>query len=318
MSDLLQYDLCPADSLHPIYETFLTAMMHHSILVGPRFLPLECQPQPHFWPPFWFQRSVLSDVLCAITESCHVTRWRVRLLQDLASFYYKGSQGKEMKGVVNLIHKFRFLRPEIIPQVRPNGQQICNFRAFVQSIQFFTSQSLMNYRLKPQSPSASACDSLGRRFESVWRDRTRIEYEFDDLVPATRLTWNNDQVYRGVGAPDDDKSEGEDQQVSPRRPLIRMQLHTYVPDMHKQASLLFPPQPPSKRGRRLPSSRAHLRQLLGGPESNPIVEQLRKGNSTGRGGGGGVGAAPRTFPLSKCRTVGDVYDNLPRLEMPAR
>ncbi len=46
-----------------------------------------------------------------------MTKWRVKVLQDLASSYYKGAQTKEFYGVVNLIHKFKFFKPELIPSV---------------------------------------------------------------------------------------------------------------------------------------------------------------------------------------------------------
>ncbi len=68
-------------------------------------------------------------------------------------------------------------------------------------------QSLQKYRRQPQM-SAGCTDSLGRKFESVWRDRTPIEAEFDDLVGGSHLTWENDQVFSGVGA--DDEGSGDE------------------------------------------------------------------------------------------------------------
>ena len=91
-------------------------------------------------------------------------------------------------------------------------------------------------RLKRSSSTAAsksasaAADPLAKRFEEVseivhsqfedlisspsssqlWRDRTPIESELDELVAESRLTWSNDHVFNGVGDADDVPADDED------------------------------------------------------------------------------------------------------------
>jgi len=55
------------------------------------------------------------------TRKSEVTRWRVLQAERLLQSYPKasvGAQPKERRAVVNLIDKFKFLRPEIVPEVQ--------------------------------------------------------------------------------------------------------------------------------------------------------------------------------------------------------
>ncbi len=198
---------------------------------------------------------MLSDILCAITESRHVTKWRVALVSRMAQTYYKGAAHKEWKAVVNMAHKFAFLRPEIVPQAM--------------------------HRLKRSADAGSsfgARDALGYKFEGVWKDRTPMDAQLDDLGPESRLTWQAENVFRGPGAPE----EGEDDER------------------------------PRKRRQARPRVGARLNKILDGQEPNPIQEELDKHRRTDRS----LNASK--MPLSRCQKVGEVYDNLNRLAMPAR
>jgi hypothetical protein len=89
---------------------------------------------------------------------------------------------------------------------------------------------------------------LSAAFEGVWRDRTPIDAELDDIVADGRLTWEGDQVFESSS----DLSSREGLSSSP----------------------------PSKRRRRL----AHLRSMLGDPEPNRVDEKLAAGRHSGKEG----------------------------------
>ena len=196
------------------------------------------------------------------------------MLSDLSAKFYRGSQTKEWHAVVNLAHKFKFLRPDALP---PALAKLARHRGSASSS-------------GGEGGGAAAPDSLGHAFEAVWRDRTPIEAEIDDLVGESKLTWDNDRVFPGTG---EACLEAEEDDGDPFG------------------------SPEAKRKRRGgPPSRAHLRSFLGGPAPNPILQQLSAARRRGRKGD--VGKDEAKVSLSSCRTVGDVYKNLRRLALPAR
>jgi len=114
-------------------------------------------------------RPIVADLLCSVVVVKHVTSWRVKALQRLG---HCARLPKDKAAVATVAGRFSMLKPGSVPA------------------------HLLKIRAKMTSSSASTnADPLSAAFEAVWRDRTPIDAEMDDLVAQGRLTWEADQVY---------------------------------------------------------------------------------------------------------------------------
>lgn len=65
-----------------------------------------------------FQSPHVSDLLFLLTEKWHVTKWRTEILTRTLKRRKGTNNSKEKQAIIAILHKFKFLKPEVIPKVR--------------------------------------------------------------------------------------------------------------------------------------------------------------------------------------------------------
>lgn len=131
-------------------------------------------------------RTILCELLSSMANRNHAVPWRVRSLKN----HVLHGQGADIKGPVHLLKKFKFLKPDLIPE------------------------NLSHY------PSIrDSLTELERKFEAIWADRNPFNNDLDDLMPDCRLGWD-DVIHRMEINP----SADENTQNEPQTKRCRLNL----------------------------------------------------------------------------------------------
>ncbi len=91
--------------------------------------------------------------------------WRVNQIRELTL----ERSGQTRNSLTQLLNKFRFLRPDCVPES-------------------WMKRSGTNRKMAP--------DVMSRKFEELWKGRTSLNGEFDELLNDAKLTWTADDVFQ--------------------------------------------------------------------------------------------------------------------------
>ncbi|XP_059079745.1 centromere protein I-like [Tigriopus californicus] len=125
-------------------------------------------------------RTILCELLSSIANRNHAVPWRVRSLKNNVF----NSQGVDVKGPVHLLKKFKFLKPDLIPE------------------------NLSHYPSIPDPVGRPGMSELERKFEAIWTDRNPFNNDLDDLMPDCRLSWDDVIHHMEIDPSDQNSQDG--------------------------------------------------------------------------------------------------------------
>lgn len=155
----MHYNVLPASDLRPVYEPLFQLLRTTSGKT----------------------RSSLCELLARVTSTDEARAFRVKLLKELV---HEG-RGADLQGPAVLLKKFKFLRPDLVPEVRTKPKvDLCSDLC-----------SLFQNLTKYPVPNASN-SRIALAFQTNYPEQNPFEEDFDRLIPQGKLSWTQEILVR--------------------------------------------------------------------------------------------------------------------------